>query len=89
MRVLIDADACLFALQLAPSGRTVEGAASINRTYSALTLAQLQQLYLNHTGFTLATTDYNAAVQTCKTLAIRLLTTEQKGGYRVHEDDEG
>lgn len=89
MRVLIDADACLFALQLAPSGRTVEGDATVSRTYSALTLTQLQRLYRNHTGYTLGTTDYNAAIQTCKGLAIRLLTTESKGGYIVHEDEEG
>jgi hypothetical protein len=90
MRILIDKAACVFMFQLTGKNPTViEGDASVSRTYSALTLAQLQRLYRNHTGFTLATTDYNAAVQTCKALAIRLLTTESKGDYRVHEETEG
>ncbi len=81
MRVLIDTAACLFALQLAPSGRTVEGDATVSRTYSALSLEQLRRLYVNTTGFALAATDYNSTLQACKFLAIRLLTTDTKGGY--------
>lgn len=89
MKVLIDTASCVFSFQLSPGAKVVEGDATLNRTYSALTLEQLRRLYRNHTGYTLETTDYNAAVQTCKTLAVRLITSEQRRGYHVHKDEEG
>lgn len=81
MRIVIDTAHATFELVLNPSKRAdyVEGDATVSRTYSALTLAQLQRLYVNTTGFELAATDYNAALQACKYLAIRLVTA--KGGY--------
>ena len=89
MRIVIDVTAAKFELVLNPSKRNhyVEGDATVSRTYSALTLAQLRQLYLNTTGFALACQDYNAALQTCKHLAIRILTTE--GGIAYDLEKEG
>lgn len=88
MRITIDIAEAKFALVLNPSkpDRYVEGDATVSRTYSALTLAQLQQLYTNTTGFALTCADYNAALQTCKHLAIRILTTEGGTAYDLEKE---
>jgi hypothetical protein len=81
MRIRINITDAKFELVLNPSAQSkcIEGDAEVSRTYSALTLEQLQRLYANTTGFSLEATDYNTAIQTCKFIAIRLLTA--KGGY--------
>lgn len=84
MRIVIDVTDTRFGLVLNPSNRHnyVEGDATVSRTYSALTLGQLQRLYLNTTGVALTTSDYNAALQSCKYLALRLLSAnDTKGGF--------
>lgn len=91
MRVVIDVTEGKFLLVLNPSKphHYIEGDATVSRTYSALTLGQLRRLYENTTGVSLEATDYNAALQACKYLAIRLLDTT-KGGYAYDlEKDEG
>ena len=80
MRIVIDVTAAKFELVLNPSKRhhVVEGDATVSRTYSALTLGQLRRLYTNTTGFSLDSADYNSALQACKFLALRLLTTDKE-----------
>jgi|PlaIllAssembly_1097288.scaffolds.fasta_scaffold103133_2 hypothetical protein len=84
MRIIIDVTAAQFLLILNPQHpphHYVEGDATVSRTYSALTRGQLQRLYRNTTGYELASTNYNSAIQACKTLAIRLLSTTDPGGF--------
>jgi hypothetical protein len=88
MHIMIDVAEAKFAFVLNSNkpAKCVEGDATVSRTYSALTLPQLQRLYRNTTGFDLACQDYSAALQTCKHLAIRLLTA--KGGYAYDLEKE-
>jgi hypothetical protein len=76
MIITIDKSTCTFLLHLNPhkTSAVVEGDASLQRTYSALTLEELQRLYQNTTGYTIECPDYNATLQACKTLALRFLT---------------
>ena len=89
MQIVIDKDACTFLLKLGARNRhCVEGDATISRTYSALTLPQLQRLYLNTTGYTLEVQDYNAALQACKALALRLLSATTEGRTDAKNEEE-
>jgi hypothetical protein len=74
MLITIDKDSCVFLLHLNPCSNCIEGDATVNRTYSALALEQLQRLYHNTTGYTIECTDYNATLQACKTLGLKFLT---------------
>ena len=93
MRIVIDVTKAEFALVLSPSKREshhyVEGDATVNRTYSALTLGQLRRLYLNTTGYALDCPDYNACLQACKMLAVRLLTATTERNQDGHEEKAG
>ena len=92
MRITIDVTTAQFLLVLNPQRpphHYIEGDATVSRTYSALTLGQLQRLYHNTTGHTLEVRDYSAALQACKFLAIRLLTTDTGGfhnGYSLEKE---
>jgi len=86
MRIVIDTADCRFALHLNPrTPGTIEGDACVSRTYSALTIEQLRRLYYNTTGYTVECDDYNATLQACKYLAIRLLTAtnEERNDARI------
>ena len=89
MRVVIDVTEARFLHIIAPSkpDQCLEGDATVSRTYSALTLRQLQRLYENTTGFALTTSDYNATLQACKFLAIKLLTLERSYVYALEKED--
>lgn len=91
MRIVIDVTEAKFLLVINPSKphHYVEGDATVSRTYTALTLGQMQRLYQNTTGYELAAADYNAALQACKYLAVRLLTTERSYAYDLEKEDEG
>jgi len=89
MRIVIDVTEARFLHIVNPSksGQYIEGDATVSRTYSALTLGQLQRLYANTTGFALTASDYNAALQACKFLAIKLLTIERSYAYDLEKED--
>lgn len=90
MKIVIDVTEAKFLLILNPQmppHHYVQGDATVSRTYSALTLGQLQRLYDNTTGYELTATNYSSALQACKFLAIRLLT-EYEGGYSYDLEKE-
>jgi hypothetical protein len=84
VKIIIDVAAAQFALVLNPN--YIKGDATVSRTYSVLSLTQLQALYRNTTGFVLYCTDYNACLQTCKNLAIRLLTAKGECTYDLEKE---
>jgi hypothetical protein len=88
VKVIIDVTKAEFAFVLSPSKphHYVAGDATVSRTYSALTLGQLRRLYSNTTGYQLDCADYNAALQACKYLALRLLTEEKGGTYDLEKE---
>lgn len=90
MRIVIDVTEARFCFLLNSERKPhhyVEGDATVSRTYSALTLGQLQRLYHNTTGLELCASDYSAALQACKYLAIRLVDKEQ-GGFTYDLEKE-
>jgi len=91
MQVIIDKDTCTFLLRLRPNTTSlIQGDATVNRTYSALTLAQLQALYQNSTGYAIECPDYNATLQACKSIALRLLSAaaERDGSNGIEVEKE-
>ena len=90
MKIVIDVTKAEFSFVLNCTAKHhyVIGDATVSRTYSALTLGQLQRLYANTTGYQLDDVDYNSALQACKYLALRLLN-EDKGGYAYDLEKEG
>jgi hypothetical protein len=90
VKIVIDVTEAKFLLVLNPQRppeHYIEGDATVSRTYSALTLAQLQRLYSNTTGHALSTSDYSAALQTCKHLAVRLVTMTGGSAYDLEKED--
>jgi hypothetical protein len=81
MQIAIDTVDCTFVVHLnRRKSSTLVGDASVNRTYSALTLNQLRLLYCNTTGYAIECLDYNATLQACKHLATLLLTSIDERG---------
>jgi hypothetical protein len=88
MRLAVDVVSLCFVLHTRGTKHLLDVSADQLRTYAALNIKQLQQLYLNMTGQSLATTDYNATLQACRGLARRILDTETERSYLVHDDED-